>query len=113
MQLPLLSLLILIPLIAGVICLFVKAEGARWAALIATLIDFALSIYLWTAYDPGGAQWQFVERMAIGGGINWALGIDGIALVLIVLTTFLSRSASAPAGARSTSACPNIWPISC
>src|SRR3954447_25400146 len=87
--LPLLSILIAVPLVAGALCLFLNANGARWTALIATLIDFALSIYLWQAYDPGGAQWQFVERIALGGSINWALGIDGIALVLIALTTFL------------------------
>ncbi len=87
--LPLLSLLIVVPLLAGVICLFVKDNGARWAALIATLIDFALSLYLWAQFDPDGAQWQFVEKMPLGGGVNWALGIDGIALLLIVLTTFL------------------------
>jgi len=87
--LPLLSILIAIPLVAGVLCLFVRAEAARWIALLATLIDFALSVYLWTLFDPGGPQWQFVERFPLGGGINWALGIDGIALVLIVLTTFL------------------------
>jgi len=87
--LPLLSLLIAIPLLAGVICLFVKAEGARWTALIATFLDFALSLYLWTQYDPDGAQWQFVEKAGLGGGVSWALGIDGIALLLIVLTAFL------------------------
>ena len=87
--LPLLSLMILVPLLGGALCLFVKDNGARWAALIATLIDFGLSIYLWTQYDPDGAQWQFVEKMPLGGGVNWALGIDGIALLLIVLTAFL------------------------
>ena len=44
--LPLLSLLIVIPLLTGVLCLFVKAQGARWVALIGTLIDFALSLYI-------------------------------------------------------------------
>src|SRR6476619_2408900 len=87
--LPWLSLLIAVPLLAGVLCLFAKAEGARWIALIGTLLDFAIGIYLWTQYDPDGAQWQFVEKMALGGGVNWALGIDGIALLLIVLTAFL------------------------
>ena len=87
--LPLLSLLIAIPLIAGGLCLFLKAEGARWTALIATLIDFALSLYLWAQYDPDGAQWQFVEKLPIGGGVSWALGIDGIAMLLIALTAFL------------------------
>ena len=87
--LPWLTLLIAVPLIAGGLCLFLKAEGARWTALIATLIDFALSIYLWAQYDPDGAQWQFVEKLPIGGGVSWALGIDGIAMLLIALTAFL------------------------
>ena len=68
--LPLLSLLIIVPLLAGVLCLFAKAEGARWIALIGTLIDLALSVYLWAAYNPDGAQWQFVEKYPIGGGVN-------------------------------------------
>ena len=87
--LPLLTILIAIPLVAAAIALFLNADGARWVALIATLLDFALSIYLWQAYDPNGAQWQFVESIPLGGGINWALGIDGIALTLIALTAFL------------------------
>jgi NADH-quinone oxidoreductase subunit M len=87
--LPVLSILIAIPLVAGIIALFLNAAGARWIALIATLLDFALSLYLWQAYDPAGPQWQFVENFPLGGGIHWALGIDGIALVLIALTTFL------------------------
>ena len=84
-----LTILIAIPLVAAAIALFLKANGARWVALIATLLDFAVGIYLWQAYDPNGPQWQFVEKVALGGGINWALGIDGIALVLIALTAFL------------------------
>jgi NADH-quinone oxidoreductase subunit M len=87
--LPLLTTLIAVPLIGGALCLFVREEAARWIALITTLIDLALSIYLWIGFDPNGPQWQFVEKAPIGGGINWALGIDGIALVLIVLTNFL------------------------
>jgi NADH-quinone oxidoreductase subunit M len=88
-ELPWLTLMIAIPLIAGVICLFVNANGARWTALIATLIDLAIGAYLWSAYDPSGAQWQFVENFPLSGGISWALGIDGIALVLIMLSVFL------------------------
>jgi NADH-quinone oxidoreductase subunit M len=87
--LPLLSILIVLPLVAGALCLFLKAEGARWTALVATLLDLALSAYLWVNYNPDGAQWQFVENIPLAGGINWALGIDGIALMLIVLTAFL------------------------
>ena len=87
-SLPLLTILIAIPLIAGVAALFVKANAARWLALIATLLDLALSVYLWVQFDPNGAQWQFTELNPLGNGKPW-LGIDGIALVLIELTAFL------------------------
>ena len=40
-------------------------------------------------FDIGGAQWQFTERAPLFAGFRWALGIDGIALMLIVLTVFL------------------------
>ena len=91
MGLPILTILIALPLLAGGLCLFVGANAARWIALIATLIDLAIGIWLWAAFDPSGAQWQFTELVRFGGGITpaWALGIDGIALVLIMLTLFL------------------------
>ncbi len=88
-ELPLLTILIAVPLVAGMICLFVGASAARWIALVATLVDLGLGAWLWAAFDPAGPQWQFVENLELGGGISWALGIDGIALVLILLTLFL------------------------
>jgi NADH-quinone oxidoreductase subunit M len=87
--LPWLTLLIAIPTIAGALCLFVRPQGARWIALIATLIDLAISAGLWMAFNPDGPQWQFVENVPVGGGVSWAMGVDGIALLLIVLTAFL------------------------
>ncbi|WP_118857405.1 NADH-quinone oxidoreductase subunit M [Sphingomonas mesophila] len=87
--LPILSILIFVPLVAALLCLALKADGARWTALIATLVNLALGIALWAAFDPAGPQWQFVEYASIGGPIAWALGIDGIALMLIVLSVFL------------------------
>jgi NADH-quinone oxidoreductase subunit M len=84
-----LSILIAVPLAAGALCLLVRAEGARWIALIATLLDLAISAWMWIAFNPDGPQWQFVEKIGIDGGVSWALGIDGIALLLIVLTAFL------------------------
>jgi NADH-quinone oxidoreductase subunit M len=86
---PILSILVVLPLIAGIIALFQSANGARWNALITTLVSLALGIWLWTSYVPDGPQWQFVEYYKLGGGIAWALGIDGIALMLIMLTLFL------------------------
>jgi NADH-quinone oxidoreductase subunit M len=87
--LPLLSMLIWLPLIGALICLFVDARAARWIALLTTLACLEIGIDLWLLYDPDGAQWQFVERLSLGGGIDYALGIDGIALVLIMLSVFL------------------------
>jgi NADH-quinone oxidoreductase subunit M len=87
--LPFLTILIALPLAAGLLCLFVSANAARWIALIATLLDLALGSYIWALYDPNGPQWQFVENLPLGGGISWALGVDGIAVVLIMLSVFL------------------------
>lgn len=86
---PILSLMLLVLLVAAVACLFANARTARVIALAATLIDLALGIVLWMNYDIGGAQWQFTERVELFAGFSWALGIDGIALMLIMLSVFL------------------------
>jgi NADH-quinone oxidoreductase subunit M len=86
---PVLSLMLLVPMLGAAACLFAGEKAARQIALLATLIDLALGIVLWANYDIGGAQWQFVERAPIFGQFAWALGIDGIALMLIVLSVFL------------------------
>ena len=86
---PILSLMLLVPLVGGLACFFLEAKAARMVALVATLIDLALGIVLWANYDIGGAQWQFTERAELFAGFSYALGIDGIALLLIVLSVFL------------------------
>ncbi|GAA4768231.1 NADH-quinone oxidoreductase subunit M [Novosphingobium ginsenosidimutans] len=86
---PILSVMLLVPLLAAVACLLVEAKAARTIALVATLVDFALGVVLWANYDIGGAQWQFVENVPLFAGFSWALGIDGIALMLIMLSVFL------------------------
>src|SRR3546814_12779025 len=78
-----------VPIAAAIACLFLSANGARWIAHVATFIDLALGIVLWANYDIGGAQWQFVEHLDLFGRFAWELGIDGIALMLIMLTLFL------------------------
>ena len=88
-NLPILTILIAVPLIAAVLALFISAKAARWLALGATLFDLILGILMWRAFVPGGPQWQFVENYTIGGGLGWSLGIDGIALMLIMLSVFL------------------------
>ncbi|SDA15919.1 NADH-quinone oxidoreductase subunit M [Sphingomonas sp. NFR15] len=86
---PILSLMLAIPTVAAVGCLFLSPAGARWLALIATLVDFVLGIGLWANFDIGGAQWQFVENAGSVGVFDWKLGIDGFALMLIMLSVFL------------------------
>ena len=86
---PILSIMLLVPLAGAIACLFLDAPAARITALGATLIDLALGIVLWASYDIGGAQWQFQESAGLFAGFRWALGIDGIALMLIVLSVFL------------------------
>ncbi|GAA4217953.1 NADH-quinone oxidoreductase subunit M [Sphingomonas endophytica] len=89
MSFPILSLMLAIPAVAAIACLFLSAPAARLTALVATLIDLALGVLLWTSFDVGGAQWQFVEYAPLFGRFGWALGIDGYALLLIVLSVFL------------------------
>jgi NADH-quinone oxidoreductase subunit M len=86
---PILSAILALPLLGALACLMTGANGARWIALGTTLATLALCIGLWAAYRIGGPQWQFQEYHAIFGRFAWALGIDGIALMLIVLTAFL------------------------
>jgi len=87
---PILSAILALPLLGAAACLLTGAAAARWIALLTTLATLALSIGLWVTYDVGGAQWQFVESNGqLFGAFDWALGIDGIALMLIVLTAFL------------------------
>ena len=87
--LPILSIMLAIPMVAAIACLFARAETARLLALGATLFNLALGAWLWVSYDPAGAQWQFVESLQLFGPIGWKLGIDGISLTLIMLSVFL------------------------
>ncbi|MDF2638521.1 MAG: NADH-quinone oxidoreductase subunit [Novosphingobium lindaniclasticum] len=86
---PILSLMLLVPLAAALACLYLDAKSARTVALLATLANLALGVVLWLNFDVGGAQWQFQERHELFSGFSYALGIDGIALLLIELSVFL------------------------
>ncbi|WP_225008809.1 NADH-quinone oxidoreductase subunit M [Novosphingobium percolationis] len=86
---PILNLMLLVPLVGAVACLKAGREQARMIALVTTLVDLVLGALLWANFDTGGAQWQFTERANLFAGFQWALGIDGIALLLIALTVFL------------------------
>jgi NADH-quinone oxidoreductase subunit M len=86
---PVLSAMILLPIVAAILCLFARPEMARIIALSVTLIELLLGIWLWVSFDPTGMQWQFSENAALFGPIGWKLGIDGISLLLIMLSVFL------------------------
>ena len=89
MSFPILSTMILLPIAAALLTIFLSAQAARVVALGTTLVLLGLGILLWDGFDIGGPQWQFVENAPIFGRFAWALGIDGIALMLIVLSVFL------------------------
>jgi NADH-quinone oxidoreductase subunit M len=88
---PILSLMLAIPMAAAFACLYVEAGAARVIALLATLANLVLGLLLWANFDTAAdaAQWQFTEFAPIFGRFAWAMGIDGIALMLIMLTVFL------------------------
>ncbi|RKZ19259.1 Fe-S-binding domain-containing protein, partial [bacterium] len=70
---------------------FRRAAVARVMALAVALVDFVLSLHLWFHYEPGSGTDQFVENVAwlFNGRISYHLGMDGISLVLVMLTTLL------------------------
>jgi NADH-quinone oxidoreductase subunit M len=86
---PILSLMLAVPFFAAIACLWLSANAARWTALWATIATFALGVVLWLTYEVGGPQWQFQEYAPLFGRFAWAMGIDGIALMLIMLSVFL------------------------
>ena len=95
MHLPhLLSLLIWLPVLGAIAVLAFgrQANTARWLALLTAIATFLLSIPLWMNYVPAIPGMQFVEKLAWIPALdaNYALGVDGIAIALIVLTTFTS-----------------------
>jgi NADH-quinone oxidoreductase subunit M len=91
----LLSLLVWLPIIGGLLVLAVgdrRIHIGRWVALATALVVFGLSIPLYMGFDPGTAAYQFVERLAWIPFFNsdYHLGVDGISLPLVLLTTFMT-----------------------
>ena len=89
----LLSTLIWLPIVGGFVTLLLgdgSRNAARWLALAVAVATFVLSIPLYTGFDGSTAAFQFVERTPWITTFNadYALGVDGIALPLILLTTF-------------------------
>ncbi|NDA47088.1 MAG: NADH-quinone oxidoreductase subunit M, partial [Alphaproteobacteria bacterium] len=88
--------LILLPLIGAAFILILRGEdeatlrNARWAALWTTLITFVLSLFAWSLFDPASASFQLVESKSwLSSTIIYKLGVDGISMPFVLLTTFL------------------------
>jgi len=85
-----LTVLLAWPLVAGLVVLLVPARLAKHVALIASLIEFAISVPLWWTFVPsGGMQFTVDYPWIAAWGIHFSVGVDGISLFLVLLTTFL------------------------
>ncbi len=91
----LLTLLIFFPAVAGVFGFMIEKKAIRAYGIAVTTIEFILSLLLWIMYDGSNPGYQFVEKfpMVSDFGINYFLGIDGISLFLIILSTFMTMIA--------------------
>jgi NADH-quinone oxidoreductase subunit M len=87
-----LTLLIFFPAVAAVLGFMIEKEGIRSYAIAVTTIEFIFSLGLWIGFDANNAGYQFVQQIPIikDFGINYAVGIDGISLFLIILSTFMT-----------------------
>jgi NADH-quinone oxidoreductase subunit M len=94
-EFPWLSWLVFFPLLSGaLIAVLPGASGRaiRWIATAASVAELAFSLPLWWRYVPGQAGWQFAEQKAWlpGLGATYHLGVDGIAVLLTLLTTVIT-----------------------
>jgi len=96
--LPILSLLTFLPLVGALFIFSIRGDNetvalnARSVALWTTGINFFLSLYIWFNFDPSTADFQFVEKVEWMPvlGLQYHMGIDGISILFVLLTTLLS-----------------------
>jgi len=93
---PILSLVTFLPLVGVLLILFINddSENARRniraIALLTTTFTFIISLFIWTGFDNSQAGFQFVEKVAwLDSGISYHMGVDGISMLFVILTTFL------------------------
>jgi NADH-quinone oxidoreductase subunit M len=93
---PILSVTVFLPLLGALFIMAMRGEdpsvarNARWVAMWTTLITFVLSLILVWRFDPSSPEFQFVERKPwLAGTISYHVGVDGISLPFVILTTAL------------------------
>jgi NADH-quinone oxidoreductase subunit M len=92
---PILSLLIFFPILGAIVLLFINKENGRalrWVTLVFALVEFIFSLPLFFNFDSKTTAMQFIEDYwwVQSYGMSYKLGIDGISLLLVLLTTFLT-----------------------
>ena len=96
MNFPILSSLILLPTIGALFIFFVRSssekyQASKYLSLFISIANFILSIYLWYIFDKNSVEFQFVEnREWLLGFVDYKVGIDGISILFIILTTFIT-----------------------
>ena len=97
MNFPILSAIIFIPLIGSIFIFTSRGSqknverNSKYAAIFCSLVNFFISLFLWYLFDTSISDFQFVEeRDWMDGFINFRLGIDGISILFILLTTFIA-----------------------
>ncbi|WP_118132711.1 NADH-quinone oxidoreductase subunit M [Oceanicella sp. SM1341] len=95
-SLPILSIITFLPLIGAAVLLLLlrgndemAVRNAKWLALLTTLATFVLSLALLFGFDSADTGFQFVEEAAWLGPLKYQMGVDGISVLLVMLTTFL------------------------
>ncbi|WP_020085102.1 NADH-quinone oxidoreductase subunit M [Hyphomicrobium zavarzinii] len=89
---PILSVVTFLPLAGALFVALLSREAVqniRYATLWTTLITFAISLLIWINFDPNTAGFQFVEEREWLGPIKYKMGVDGISMLFVILTTFL------------------------
>jgi NADH-quinone oxidoreductase subunit M len=93
---PILSTVTFLPLVGALLILLIRDEGEsakkniRAIALITTVATFLVSLLIWIGFDNADAGFQMVEKMDwLGSGISYHMGVDGISMLFVILTTFL------------------------
>ncbi len=93
---PILSTVTFLPAVGALLLLTIRGDDAAsrrniyWIALWTTIVTFLVSLLIWKDFDNSNAGFQFVEKTGwLGDTIGYSMGVDGISMLFVILTTFL------------------------